>query len=85
MPPKPNMRRRGSPATPPAVEDVAQAPVTVHKVHAEPGRPNPYPHRLSVDVDTDTYRTLRLIAAKEGCRLIDLVRAAIAHEIEIRQ
>jgi hypothetical protein len=83
MPIKPNMRRRGSAPAP--AEDVAQVPVSVHQAHAEPGRPNPYPHRLSVDVDTDTYRTLRLIAAQESCRLVDVVRAAIAHEIEIRQ
>ena len=84
MPPKPNMRRRGSAATP-AVEDVEQRPVAAHQAHAEPGRPNPYPHRLSVDVDADTYRTLRLIAAEEGCRLVDVVRAAIAREIELRK
>jgi hypothetical protein len=85
MPPKPNMRRRGSAATPAAVEDGEQRPVTAHQAHAEPGRPNPYPHRLSVDVDADTYRTLRLIAAEEGSRLVDVVRAAIAREIELRQ
>jgi len=38
-----------------------------------------------VDVDDDTYRSLRLIAAQEGCRLVELVRAAIAHEIATRQ
>jgi hypothetical protein len=85
MPPKPNMRRRGSAAVPAVVEDGEQRPVAAHQAHAEPGRPNPYPHRLSVDVDANTYRTLRLIAAQEGCRLVDVVRAAIAHEIELRQ
>ena len=29
---------------------------------------------------TDTYRALGLIAAKEGCRLVDVVRAAIAQK-----
>jgi len=85
MPPKPNMRRRGASTAAAAVEDPEKAPATIHQVHAEPGKPNPYPHRLSVDVTTDTYRTLRLIAANEGCRLIDVVRDAIAHEIESRQ
>ena len=49
-------------------EDVPQAPVSSRQAHAEPARPNPYPHRLSVDVDHDTYRALRLVAAEEGCR-----------------
>jgi hypothetical protein len=81
----PNMRRRGATPAPAVVQAPEQAPASIQQAHAEPGRPNPYPHRLSVDVDTDTYRTLRLIAAQEGCRLIDLVRAAIAHEIAARQ
>lgn len=76
----PNMRRRGAKAEAPE-----QAPASIRQAHAEPGKPNPYPHRLSVDVDHDTYRTLRLIAAQEGCRLVELVRAAIAHEIDARQ
>jgi hypothetical protein len=82
MPSKPNTRRRT--ARPAAAVD-AKTPAATHQVHAEPGKPNPYPHRLSVDVDHDTYRTLRLIAADEGCRLIDVVRDAIAREIETRQ
>jgi hypothetical protein len=81
----PNMRRRGAKAGPAAVETPEVAPASIRQAHAEPGRPNPYPHRLSVDVDDDTYRTLRLIAAQEGCRLVELVRAAIAHEIATRQ
>lgn len=81
----PNLRRR-SPRAVPAGEPEAEAtPGRSRQHHAEPGRPNPYPHRLSVDVDDDTYRTLRLIAAQEGCRLVELVRAAIAHEIDTRQ
>lgn len=83
----PNMRRRSPRAVPAAdqAETETAAPVRARQSHAEPGRPNPYPHRLSVDVDHDTYRTLRLIAAQEGCRLVELVRAAIAHEIATRQ
>lgn len=81
----PNLRRRSPKAIPAASEAAEQVPVSIHQTHAEPGRPNPYPHRLSVDVDTDTYRTLRLIAAQEECRLVDLVRAAIAHEISTHQ
>jgi hypothetical protein len=52
--------------------------------HSEPGRPNPYPHRLSVDVNDTTYCALRLLAAKEGCTIVELVRAGIAHELEAR-
>ncbi len=81
----PNMRRRGTKTAPVAAEVTEAAPPRAHQVHAEPGKPNPYPHRLSIDVDRDTYRALRLIAAQEGCRLIDLVRAGIAHEIAARQ
>lgn len=81
--PGPNMRRR-SPREVPAPGEAA-GPTRARQTHAEPGRPNPYPHRLSVDVDDDTYRTLRLIAAQEGCRLVELVRTAIAHEIDARQ
>jgi hypothetical protein len=79
------MRRRGAGSAAAAIEDTEKAPATIHQVHAEPGKPNPYPHRLSVHVTADTYRTLRLIAANEGCRLIDVVRDAIAHEIATRQ
>jgi hypothetical protein len=85
MPPKPNARRRGATTAVPAVEDSEKATGAGRQVHAKPGNPNPYPHRLSVDVDHDTYRTLRLIAAGEGCRLIDVVRDAIAREIERRR
>jgi len=53
-------------------------------VHSEPGRPNPYPHRLSVDVDDVTYRQLRLLAAEEGCTIVELVRAGIANELRRR-
>lgn len=52
------------------------------EVHAEPGRPNPYPHRLSVDVDDEIYRALRLLAAERGCTIVEIVRAGIAHELE---
>jgi hypothetical protein len=38
-----------------------------------------------VDVDGDTYRALRLIAAQEDCQIVDLVRAGIAHEIDTHQ
>jgi len=55
------------------------------QAHAEPGRPNPYPHRLSVDVDDEMYRALRLLAAKEGCTIVEIVRAGIAHELEARE
>ncbi len=83
----PNLRRRGIKAVQTSADDTdsAPAPVSVSATHAEPGKPNPYPHRLSVDVDTDTYRALRLIAAQEGCRLVDVVRAGIVHELNIRQ
>ena len=54
------------------------------RLHSEPGRPNPYPHRLSVDVNDTTYCALRLLAAKEGCTIVELVRAGIAHELEAR-
>jgi hypothetical protein len=54
------------------------------QAHAEPVRPNPYPHRLSVDVDDEMYRALRLLAAKEGCTIVQLVRAGIARELEAR-
>lgn len=80
----PNMRRRGATDVP-AAEAPEAAPASIRQTHAEPGKPNPYPHRLSVDVDHDTYRTLRMIAAQEGCRLVELVRAAIAHEIDTRK
>ncbi len=81
----PNMRRRGSRVGPTAGEvELEATPVRTRQTHAEPGRPNPYPHRLSVDVDDETYRTLRLLAAREGCRLVELVRSAIAHEIASR-
>jgi len=59
--------------------------VRAHQTHAELGRPNPHPHRLSVDVDDDTYRALRLIDAQEDCRIVDLARAGIAHEIDTHQ
>jgi hypothetical protein len=49
--------------------------------HSEPGRPNPYPHRLSVDVDDATYRALRLLAAEEACTIVDLVRSGIEREL----
>lgn len=81
----PNMRRRSPGITTDAANNHQQVAPSVHVAHAEPGRPNPYPHRLSIDVDTDTYRTLRRIAAQEDCRLVDLVRAAIKHEISTRQ
>ncbi len=81
----PNLRRRGTNTVPATLESADQAPGSLSEVHAEPGRPNPYPHRLSVDVDADTYRALRLIAAHEQCRLVDVVRAGIAHEIAARQ
>lgn len=92
--PAPNPLGRRRPAQPkhapdpptppiPLVEQIQRTPRAV--THAEPGKPNPYPHRLSVDVDNDTYRALRLIAAQEGCRLIDVIRAGIAHEIDTRQ
>ncbi len=75
-------RRRPKGPTTPAPGSPLHDPA---RTHAEPGKPNPYPHRLSVDVDSDTYRALRLIAAQEGCRLIDVIRAGIAHEIDARQ
>ncbi len=83
----PNLRRRGAVRPVPAggTEAEQEAPVTARQLHAEPGRPNPYPHRLSVDVDDETYRALRLIAAQEGSRVVDLVRAGITHEIAARQ
>lgn len=84
MPAKPNMRRRSAKVAASVGEDVPQASVSSRQAHAEPARPNPYPHRLSVDVDHDTYRALRLVAAEEGCRLVDLVRVAIAHELASR-
>jgi hypothetical protein len=84
MPTKPNMRRRNTNVATSVGEDVAQGPVSSRQAHAEPARPNPYPHRLSVDVDHETYRALRLVAAEEGCRLVDLVRVAIAHELSSR-
>ena len=75
-----------------AVDMHRRAPVvpTPHELdrtalaHSEPGRPNPYPHRLSVDVDDVTYRALRLLAAEEGCTIVELVRAGIARELEAR-
>jgi hypothetical protein len=86
------MRRRAPSPQPvgvPAGDLLAEAdePVVIasHQVHAEPGKPNPYPHRMSVDVDRDTYRALRMVAAHEGCRLIDLVRSGIARELKARQ
>jgi hypothetical protein len=84
MPTKPNMRRRSTKVATSVGEDTLQAPVSSRQAHAEPARPNPYPHRLSVDVDHDTYRALRFVAAEEGCRLVDLVRVAIAHELASR-
>jgi hypothetical protein len=54
------------------------------RLHSEPGHPNPYPHRLSVDVDDATYHPLRLLAAEEGCTIVELVRAGITHELEAR-
>jgi hypothetical protein len=83
----PNLRRRSPRAIPASTgsETEQGPPVRAHQTHAEPGRPNPYPHRLSVDVDDDTYRALRLIAAQEDCRIVDLVRAGIAHEIDTHQ
>ena len=53
--------------------------------HSEPGRPYPYPHRLSVDVDDATYKALRFAAAKEGCTIVGLVRSGIARELEARR
>ena len=52
--------------------------------HSEPGRPNLYPHRLSVDVDDATYRALGRLAAEEGCTIVELVRSGIARELEER-
>jgi len=54
------------------------------QAHAEPGRPDPYPHRLSVDVDDAMYYALRLLAAEKGCTIVEIVRAGIAHELEAR-
>ena len=73
-----DMRRRvpGAPA--------AHEPGRTALAHSEPGRPNPYPHRLSVDVDDTTYRALRLLAAEEGCTIVELVRSGIARELEER-
>lgn len=81
----PNLRRRAKPETNPE-RSVRSAELTsTTPSHAEPGKPNPYPHRLSVDVDAATYQALRLIAAQEGCRLIDLAREGIAHVIQTRE
>ena len=54
------------------------------EAHAEPGRPDPYPHRLSVDIDDETYRALRFLAAERGCTIVEIVRAGIAHELAER-
>lgn len=53
------------------------------EAHAEPGRPNPYPHRLSVDVDDATYKALRLLAAERGCTIVEIVRAGITKELMV--
>jgi hypothetical protein len=64
-----------------------ERPIDMHRrlprpeAHAEPGRPNPYPHRLSVDVDEATYRALRLLAVERGCTIVEIVRAGIAKEL----
>ena len=64
----------------PAAHELARTALA----HSEPGRPNPYPHRLSVDVDDATYRSLRLLAAEEGCTIVELVRSGIARELSVR-
>jgi hypothetical protein len=83
--PNPLGRRRPKAPAAPAADGPHGDANDGKRSHAEPGRPNPYPHRLSVDVDNDTYRALRLIAAQEGCRLIDIIRAGITHELNTRK
>ena len=51
------------------------------EAHSEPGRPNPYPHRLSVDVDDETYKALRLVAVERNCTIVEIVRAGITEQL----
>jgi hypothetical protein len=72
-----NMGRRKAAKTAEAVEKQEGR----QGLHTEPERPYPYPHRLSVDVTDETYQALRLLALERNCRLVELVRSAIAHEL----
>lgn len=42
---------------------------------------SPYPHRLSVDVDEDMYKALRLAAAQQGLRMVEIIRTAVARHL----
>lgn len=47
--------------------------------------PNPFPHRLSVDVDDAMYRDIRVAAAEDGSSIVELVRAAISDRLTHRR
>ncbi len=38
---------------------------------------NPYTHRITIDVDDESYRALKLASLREGSSMADIVRALL--------
>lgn len=77
--PKVGRRRPAPPAPTLAVplDQQAQRSIAPTTGHAEPGKPNPYPRRVTLDLSDDMYSRLRTEAFRSNKRLSELGREAL--------